>query len=44
MGTLYKRGRIWWCQYYQNGKPYQESSRSRKKMVAHALLKQREGE
>ena len=44
MGTLYKRGRVWWCQYYQNGKPYQESSKSRKKMVAHALLKQREGE
>ena len=44
MGTVYQRGKTWWVQYYQNGKPYQESSRSRKKMVAHALLKQREGE
>jgi len=44
MGTVYKRGNIWWIQYYRNGKGYQESSRSKKKMVAQGLLKQREGD
>jgi integrase len=44
MGTIYKRGNIWWIQYYRNGKPYQESSRSKKKMVGRKLLELREGE
>jgi integrase len=44
MGTIYKRGNIWWIQYYRNGKPYQESSKSKKKMVARSLLELREGE
>lgn len=44
MGSIYKRGNIWWIQYYRNGKPYQESSKSKKKMVASGLLKKREGE
>ncbi|MFC1820290.1 tyrosine-type recombinase/integrase [Thermodesulfobacteriota bacterium] len=44
MGSIYKRGKVWWIQYYRNGKPYQESSRSQKKMVARKLLDQREGE
>lgn len=44
MGTIYKRGNIWWIQYYRNGKPYQETSRSKKKMVARKLLELREGE
>lgn len=44
MGSVYKRGKRWWIQYYQNGKPFQESSKSKKKMVAVALLKQREGD
>jgi hypothetical protein len=44
MGSIYKRGNTWWIQYYRNGKPYQESSRSKKKMVARSLLELREGE
>ena len=44
MGSIYKRGNIYWIKYYRNGKPYRESSRSKKKMVAAELLKQREGE
>jgi len=44
MGSIYKRGNIYWIKYYRNGKPYRESSRSKKKMVAVELLKLREGE
>ena len=44
MGSIYKRGNIYWIKYYRNGKPYRESSKSKKKMVAAELLKQREGE
>ena len=44
MGSIYKRGNTYWIQYYRNGKAYQESSRSKKKMVARKLLEQREGD
>jgi len=44
MGTIYKRGRIYWLKYYRNGKPYRESSRSKKEVDAKRLLKKREGE
>jgi len=44
MGTIYKRGKTYWIKYYQNGKPFFESSRSKLKMVARELLKQREGD
>jgi integrase len=44
MGTIYKRGKTYWIQYYNNGKKYNESSKSHKKMVAVQLLKKREGE
>jgi integrase len=44
MGSIYKRGNVWWVQYYRNGKAYQETSRSIKKMVARKLLELREGE
>jgi integrase len=43
MGTIYLRGKTWWVQYYRNGKPYRESARTNKKMVARKLLEQREG-
>ena len=43
-GTVYKRGKVYWIQYYRNGKAYQESSKSTKKMVANKLLEQRLGE
>jgi integrase len=44
MGSIYKRGNIFWIQYYRNGKPYRESSKSRKESDAKKLLKLREGE
>ena len=44
MGSLYKRGRIWWIKYYRNGRAFRESSRSRKISGAKHLLRKREGE
>ena len=43
MGSLYRRGNVWWVKYYRNGKPYRESSKSTKKMVAKKILDRREG-
>jgi integrase len=44
MGMIYKRGKVYWIKYYRNGKPYRESTRSRKEADAKRLLKKREGE
>jgi integrase len=44
MGSLYRRGNVWWVKYYRNGKSYRESSKSTKKMVAKKLLDRREGD
>ena len=44
MGSLYKRGDIFWIKYYRNGKPYRESSKTEKITEAQRLLKKREGE
>jgi len=44
MGSIYKRGNIYWIQYYRSGKPYRESTKSRKESDAKNLLKKREGE
>jgi hypothetical protein len=46
MGTIYRRRgkKVVWIKYYRNGKPYYESSHSKKKEVARRLLKKREGE
>ncbi len=44
MGTIYRRGRIWWIKYYRNGKPFRETSRSAKASDAKRLLRKREGE
>jgi integrase len=41
---IYKRGKVYWIKYYRNGKPYYESSRSKKETGAKRLLKRREGE
>ena len=43
MGHIYKRGRIYWIKYYRNGKPYRESTRSKKEADAKRLLKRRDG-
>ena len=44
MGMIYKRGKTFWIKYYRNGKPYRESTRSKKEADAKRLLKKREGE
>jgi integrase len=44
MGSIYKRGDIYWLKYYRHGKPYRESSKSDKVTKAQMLLKKREGE
>lgn len=44
MGSIYKRGNIYWIKYYSNGKPYRESTKSSKEADAKRLLKKREGE
>jgi integrase len=44
MGSIYKRGEVFWIKYYRHGKPYRESSKGDKITVAERLLKKREGE
>lgn len=44
MGSIYKRGGIYWIKYYKNGKPYRESAKSDRMSEAIRKLKQREGE
>jgi len=44
MGSIYKRGEVFWIKYYRYGKPYRESSKSDKITKAQRLLKRREGE
>jgi hypothetical protein len=50
MGSLYQRknangtvGKIWWCKYYQNGRPIRESTKTEKESEAKRFLKEREG-
>ncbi len=43
MGTIYKRGKIWWISYYENGQQQWESSGSTRKKDAEHLLRLREG-
>jgi integrase len=44
MGSIYKRGKVFWIKYYRSGKPYRESTGSHKEGDAKRLLKKREGE
>ena len=44
MGCIYKRGATWWIKYSRNGRPYFESSGSKKKEEATRLLRLREGD
>jgi integrase len=44
MGSLYKRGDMWWIKYYQNGKPIRESTGMEKDTEAKRFLKLREGQ
>jgi integrase len=43
MGSLYKRGRVWWVKYYANGRPVRESTGTEKEKAARDYLKAREG-
>jgi len=44
MGTIYKRGNIFWIKYYRNGKPYYGSTHTRNEAEAKRKLKLREGQ
>lgn len=44
MGSIYKRGSIWWLKYYRGGRPMRESSGQVKESDAKRLLKLREGD
>jgi len=44
MGSIYKRGNTYWIKYYRHGKPYRETTKSKKEADAKRLLKKREGE
>ncbi len=44
MGSLYKRGSVWWIKYYRNGRPIRESTATDKEMEAKRFLKLREGD
>jgi hypothetical protein len=43
MGSLYRRGEIWWMKYYENGCPRRESAGTTKENEAPRFLKEREG-
>jgi len=42
MASIYKRGNIWWIKYYQNGKPYCKSLKTKDKKVATYYKNQKE--
>ena len=44
MGSIYKRGEVYWIKYHRAGKSYRESSRSVRESDAKRLLKLREGQ
>jgi integrase len=43
MGSLYRRGNVWWIKYYANGRPMRESTGTEKETEAKRFLKEREG-
>jgi hypothetical protein len=43
MGSLYRRGDIWWVKYYVNGRPVRVSAETGKEKEAREFLKKREG-
>jgi len=44
IGRVYKRGGVWWVEYWHRGKQHRESSHSASQARARKLLKQRLGE
>lgn len=43
-GRVFRRGQIWWVAYYQDGREFRESSKSRLRQEAVRLLRRRVGE
>ena len=44
MGSIYKRGNIFWIKYSRGGRRFRESTESKKQSVARRLLRLREGQ
>lgn len=44
MGSLYRRGNVWWVKYYRNGRPIRETAGTDKETEAKRFLRQREGD
>ncbi len=44
MGSIFRRGSVYWVKYYRAGKAYRESSHSKKEFDAIRLLRLREGQ
>lgn len=44
MGSIRKRGRVYWIRWYRNGKRYEESTRTNDRERAKRILRIREGE
>jgi hypothetical protein len=44
MGSIYRRGSVFWIQYYRHGKLYRETARTQKENEVKRLLKLGEGE
>ena len=44
MGSLYRRGRIWWIKYYRNGRMMRESCHSNRETDAKKILAMRDGD
>ena len=44
MGSLYRRGNVWWVKYYRNGRPIRESTGTDRETEAKRFLKLREGD
>jgi integrase len=40
---LYRRGNVWWCKYYVNGRPVRESTKTEKETAAKRILDDRRG-
>lgn len=43
-GTLYQRGKIWWCKYYVAGKSHYESTKTKDRSEARRYLQSRLGQ
>lgn len=44
MGSIYRRGNVWWLKYYQHGRSIRESAGTENKTAAKRMLQAREGD